>query len=36
MAYLTEQDSPVWVTAELIKDALDPDHVIAPGRYNRC
>jgi 4-cresol dehydrogenase (hydroxylating) flavoprotein subunit len=35
MAYLTEQDSPVWTVGELLKDALDPNHVIAPGRYNR-
>ena len=30
MAYLTARDTPVWTVAELIKDALDPDHVIAP------
>jgi len=35
MAYLTAQDTPVWTVAGLLKDALDPDHVIAPGRYNR-
>lgn len=35
MAYLTGQDAPVWAAGELIKDALDPDHIIAPGRYSR-
>jgi 4-cresol dehydrogenase (hydroxylating) len=35
MAYLTGQDAPVWTAGALIKDALDPDHVIAPGRYGR-
>lgn len=35
MAYLTGQDVPVWAAGELIKNALDPDHVIAPGRYGR-
>ncbi len=35
MAYLTGQDLPVWAAGALVKDALDPDHVIAPGRYSR-
>lgn len=35
MAYLTGQDTPIWAAGELLKNALDPDHVIAPGRYSR-
>lgn len=35
MAYLTGQAAPVWAAGELIKNALDPDHIIAPGRYSR-
>jgi 4-cresol dehydrogenase (hydroxylating) len=33
--FLTEQDASIWRAGELLKDAFDPDHIIAPGRYNR-
>jgi 4-cresol dehydrogenase (hydroxylating) len=33
MAYLTNQDTSSRVVGQLLKNALDPDHVIAPGRY---
>jgi 4-cresol dehydrogenase (hydroxylating) len=35
LGFLTEQDASIWAAGELLKNAFDPDHVIAPGRYNR-
>ena len=36
MKDLTSQDSPFWNICHKIKIALDPDDIIAPGRYNRA
>ena len=27
-------DDPFWQTVQRLKDVFDPNHVIAPGRYN--
>lgn len=36
MEFITGQDTAPWGTIALIKDALDPDGIIAPGRYSRA
>lgn len=34
MADVVDADSPYWQTVRALKLALDPDNIIAPGRYN--
>jgi hypothetical protein len=35
MEQMTGPESVFWKTAADIKSALDPDNIIAPGRYGR-
>jgi 4-cresol dehydrogenase (hydroxylating) len=35
MDFLTTQEASIWAAGELLKNAFDPDRIIAPGRYNR-
>jgi 4-cresol dehydrogenase (hydroxylating) flavoprotein subunit len=30
-----KEEIPFWQVVESLKEVFDPDHVIAPGRYNR-
>jgi 4-cresol dehydrogenase (hydroxylating) len=34
MALAVREDDPFWKTVRALKQALDPNHIIAPGRYN--
>nr|AAM97300.1 FAD/FMN-containing dehydrogenase [uncultured bacterium CSLC2] len=34
MPLIEEEESGVWEVVNLIKNALDPEHIIAPGRYS--
>ncbi len=34
MDMFVDPDDPFWRTAGAIKDALDPGHILSPGRYN--
>ena len=34
MDLLTDPDDPYWRIVRDLKNTLDPDHIIAPGRYN--
>lgn len=36
MQFITRHDTAPWGAIGLIKDALDPDGIIAPGRYSRA
>lgn len=33
MGLLSETQAPAWQLGQRIKDALDPEHLLAPGRY---
>ena len=33
MSQVTGMSSPFWDLVATIKSAIDPDHIIAPGRY---
>ena len=34
MDLVVRADDPFWATVRDLKKALDPAHIIAPGRYN--
>jgi 4-cresol dehydrogenase (hydroxylating) len=34
MDLVVRPDDPFWQTVRSLKSALDPDGIIAPGRYN--
>ena len=34
MHHVVKEDDPFWQTVRDLKQVLDPNHIIAPGRYN--
>ena len=34
MHHVVKEDDPFWTTVQRLKQALDPNNIIAPGRYN--